>query len=86
MVAPPEFVCVFVCLCFVFVVLTKVNVLQVLQKENIKVRHPDELPNLNTLISCGFQGFAVGNGLSSFALNDQTLIYFGYYHGLFGEE
>ncbi len=33
-----------------------------------------------------FQGFAVGNGLSSFALNDQTLIYFGYYHGLFGEE
>lgn len=33
-----------------------------------------------------FKGFAVGNGLSSFALNDQSLIYFGYYHGLFGEE
>lgn len=33
-----------------------------------------------------FQGFAVGNGISSFALNDQSLIYFGYYHGLFGEE
>ncbi|XP_061670133.1 cathepsin A-like [Syngnathoides biaculeatus] len=33
-----------------------------------------------------FKGFAVGNGLSSFALNDQTLIYFGYYHGLFGED
>lgn len=33
-----------------------------------------------------FQGFAVGNGLCSFALNDQSLIYFGYYHGLFGEE
>lgn len=33
-----------------------------------------------------FQGFAVGNGITSFALNDQSLIYFGYYHGLFGEE
>ncbi|KAM7424046.1 hypothetical protein PAMA_000417 [Pampus argenteus] len=33
-----------------------------------------------------FKGFAVGNGLSSFALNDQSLIYFGYYHGLFGED
>ncbi|XP_040009848.1 cathepsin A-like isoform X2 [Xiphias gladius] len=33
-----------------------------------------------------FKGFAVGNGLSSSALNDQTLIYFGYYHGLFGED
>lgn len=36
--------------------------------------------------STWFQGFATGNGLSSFDLNDQTLIYFGYYHGLFGEE
>uniref|UniRef100_A0A673ZH41 Lysosomal protective protein n=1 Tax=Salmo trutta TaxID=8032 RepID=A0A673ZH41_SALTR len=26
------------------------------------------------------------NGLSSYALNDQSLIYFGYYHGLFGEQ
>ncbi|XP_038558293.1 cathepsin A-like [Micropterus salmoides] len=33
-----------------------------------------------------FKGFAVGNGLSSFAFNDQSLIYFGYYHGLFGED
>ncbi|TNM91163.1 hypothetical protein fugu_003452 [Takifugu bimaculatus] len=33
-----------------------------------------------------FKGFAVGNGLSSFTLNDQSLVYFGYYHGLFGEE
>ncbi|XP_051560097.1 lysosomal protective protein-like isoform X2 [Myxocyprinus asiaticus] len=32
------------------------------------------------------EGFAVGNGISSFALNDQSLIYFGYYHGLFGEQ
>ncbi|KAJ8272072.1 hypothetical protein COCON_G00109310 [Conger conger] len=33
-----------------------------------------------------FKGFGVGNGLSSDALNDQSLIYFGYYHGLFGEQ
>lgn len=33
-----------------------------------------------------FKGFSVGNGLSSFALNDQSLVYFGYYHGLFGED
>ncbi|CDQ61927.1 unnamed protein product [Oncorhynchus mykiss] len=33
-----------------------------------------------------FKAFAVGNGLSSYALNDQSLIYFGYYHGLFGEQ
>lgn len=32
------------------------------------------------------QGFGVGNGLSSFQFNDQSLIYFSYYHGLFGEE
>ncbi|XP_041930050.1 cathepsin A-like isoform X2 [Alosa sapidissima] len=37
-------------------------------------------------IKLNFRGFAVGNGLSSFALNDQSLIYFGYYHGLFGED
>lgn len=42
--------------------------------------------NINLQICFGIQGFAVGNGLSSFALNDQTSIYFGYYHGLFGEE
>ncbi|XP_020516770.1 cathepsin A-like isoform X1 [Labrus bergylta] len=48
-------------------------------------------PTLSLRVATGaakinFKGFAVGNGLSSFALNDQTLIYFGYYHGLFGEE
>jgi len=31
------------------------------------------------------QGLAVGNGLSSFALNDNSIIFFAYYHGLFGE-
>jgi hypothetical protein len=30
------------------------------------------------------QGFAVGNGLSDDAMNDNSIIYFGYYHGLFG--
>ncbi|XP_074523193.1 lysosomal protective protein [Halichoeres trimaculatus] len=48
-------------------------------------------PTLSLRVATGaakinFKGFAVGNGLSSFALNDQTLIYFGYYHGLFGED
>lgn len=47
-------------------------------------------PTLSLRVATGaakinFKGFAVGNGLSSFALNDQSLIYFGYYHGLFGE-
>ncbi|XP_035507742.1 lysosomal protective protein [Morone saxatilis] len=48
-------------------------------------------PTLSLRVATGaakinFKGFAVGNGLSSFALNDQSLIYFGYYHGLFGED
>ncbi|GAA6227845.1 lysosomal protective protein-like [Lates japonicus] len=48
-------------------------------------------PTLSLRVATGasrinFKGFAIGNGLSSFALNDQTLIYFGYYHGLFGED
>ncbi|XP_072135367.1 lysosomal protective protein-like [Mobula birostris] len=32
-----------------------------------------------------FKGFAVGNGLSSTYYNDQSLVYFAYYHGLLGE-
>uniref|UniRef100_A0A3P8T3L2 Carboxypeptidase n=1 Tax=Amphiprion percula TaxID=161767 RepID=A0A3P8T3L2_AMPPE len=48
-------------------------------------------PTLSLRVATGetkinFQGFAVGNGISSFALNDQSLIHFGYYHGLFGED
>ncbi|XP_036399622.1 cathepsin A-like isoform X1 [Megalops cyprinoides] len=49
-------------------------------------------PTLSLRVATGgaakinFKGFAVGNGISSFALNDQSLIYFGYYHGLFGEQ
>lgn len=49
------------------------------------------VPTLSLLVATGkakinLKGFAVGNGLSSFAFNDQSLIYFGYYHGLFGED
>uniref|UniRef100_A0A8C3B2C0 Carboxypeptidase n=1 Tax=Cyclopterus lumpus TaxID=8103 RepID=A0A8C3B2C0_CYCLU len=49
------------------------------------------VPTLSLRVATGaakinFKGFSVGNGLSSYALNDQTLIYFGYYHGLFGED
>ena len=31
-----------------------------------------------------FKGYAIGNGLGSYALNSDSLIFFGYYHGLFG--
>uniref|UniRef100_A0A8C9TR07 Carboxypeptidase n=1 Tax=Scleropages formosus TaxID=113540 RepID=A0A8C9TR07_SCLFO len=48
-------------------------------------------PTLSLRVATGgtkinLKGFAVGNGITSFALNDQSLIYFGYYHGLFGEQ
>ncbi|MPC09365.1 Lysosomal protective protein [Portunus trituberculatus] len=32
------------------------------------------------------QGYAIGNGLSSYELNDDSIIFFAYYHGLFGDE
>uniref|UniRef100_A0AAR2K7F8 Carboxypeptidase n=1 Tax=Pygocentrus nattereri TaxID=42514 RepID=A0AAR2K7F8_PYGNA len=35
--------------------------------------------------SINLQGIAVGNGLSSYELNDNSLVYFAYYHGLLGE-
>ncbi|KAI2662412.1 Lysosomal protective protein [Labeo rohita] len=49
-------------------------------------------PTLSLRVATGgklkvnFKGFAVGNGISSFALNDQSLIYFANYHGLLGEQ
>ncbi|XP_076023737.1 lysosomal protective protein [Genypterus blacodes] len=48
-------------------------------------------PTLSLRVATGsakinLKGFAVGNGLSSFDLNDQSLVYFGYYHGLFGDD
>lgn len=30
------------------------------------------------------QGIAVGNGMSSYEMNDNSLVYFAYYHGLLG--
>jgi len=36
--------------------------------------------------SFNFKGMAVGNGLSSMALNQNSDIFFAYYHGLFGNE
>lgn len=33
-----------------------------------------------------FLGYAIGNGLSSYEMNDDSIIFFGYYHGLFGED
>uniref|UniRef100_H2ZR86 Lysosomal protective protein n=1 Tax=Ciona savignyi TaxID=51511 RepID=H2ZR86_CIOSA len=37
-------------------------------------------------LKINFQGMAVGNGLSSSSLNDNSLVFFAYYHGLFGKE
>ena len=45
----------------------------------------DRAPTYGTLAHFCFQGFAVGNGLSSYELNDDSLIYFAYFHGLIGE-
>uniref|UniRef100_A0A672ZYN0 Lysosomal protective protein n=1 Tax=Sphaeramia orbicularis TaxID=375764 RepID=A0A672ZYN0_9TELE len=32
------------------------------------------------------QGIAVGNGMSSYEMNDNSLVYFAYYHGLLGSQ
>ncbi|XP_075993849.1 lysosomal protective protein [Genypterus blacodes] len=34
--------------------------------------------------SLNLQGIAVGNGMSSYEMNDNALVYFAYYHGLLG--
>ncbi|XP_067361223.1 lysosomal protective protein [Channa argus] len=34
--------------------------------------------------SLNLQGIAVGNGMASYELNDNSLVYFAYYHGLLG--
>ncbi|KAH3774566.1 hypothetical protein DPMN_175948 [Dreissena polymorpha] len=36
--------------------------------------------------SMNFKGMAIGNGISNFTTNDNSLLYFGYYHGLIGED
>ncbi|XP_041375528.1 lysosomal protective protein-like [Gigantopelta aegis] len=47
------------------------------------------VPTLSSLVvddkSINFKGFAVGNGLSNDEMNDNSLIYFAYYHGLIGD-
>lgn len=35
-------------------------------------------------VSPVLQGVAVGNGMSSYEMNDNSLVYFAYYHGLLG--
>ncbi|ESO96867.1 hypothetical protein LOTGIDRAFT_159616 [Lottia gigantea] len=46
------------------------------------------VPTLSALVvddtDINFQGMVIGNGLSNYELNDNSLIYFGYYHGLYG--
>lgn len=36
--------------------------------------------------SIKFEGFAVGNGMSDFNMNENSIIHFAYYHGLFGPD
>eukprot|EP00076_Gallus_gallus_P028299 XP_015151901.2 lysosomal protective protein isoform X2 [Gallus gallus] len=36
--------------------------------------------------SLNLKGIAVGNGLSSYEINDNSLVYFAYYHGLLGTQ
>ncbi|XP_042339228.1 lysosomal protective protein-like, partial [Plectropomus leopardus] len=36
--------------------------------------------------SLNLQGVAVGNGLSSYEMNDNSLVFFAYYHGLLGSQ
>nr|AWM30697.1 cathepsin A [Rachycentron canadum] len=36
--------------------------------------------------SLNLQGIAVGNGMSSYEMNDNSLVYFAYYHGLLGSK
>ncbi|ESP01459.1 hypothetical protein LOTGIDRAFT_206131 [Lottia gigantea] len=48
------------------------------------------VPTLSALVvddkDINFQGMVIGNGITSYDLNDNSLIYFAYYHGLFGEK
>ena len=36
--------------------------------------------------AANFKGMAIGNGISNFDTNDNSLLYFGYYHGLIGDK
>ena len=35
--------------------------------------------------SINFKGMAIGNGITNFDINDDSLLYFAYYHGLIGD-
>lgn len=41
---------------------------------------------IESKIDINLKGIAVGNGISSFALNDNSAVEFAYYHGLFGDD
>lgn len=47
------------------------------------------VPTLSSLLvddkSINFKGMGIGNGISNFDTNDNSLLYFGYYHGLIGD-
>ncbi|RXG71953.1 hypothetical protein Avbf_03027, partial [Armadillidium vulgare] len=40
----------------------------------------------NDTFPINFAGFAIGNGLTSYINNDQSMMFFGHYHALLGEE
>lgn len=42
--------------------------------------------NVSGLVPPVLQGVAVGNGMSSYEMNDNSLVYFAYYHGLLGTQ
>ena len=48
------------------------------------------IPTLSVLVaddsSFNFQGYAIGNGLLSYTTNQDSLMFFGYYHALLGQE
>jgi len=37
-------------------------------------------------VKINLEGIAVGNGISSFEINDNSVMYFAYYHGLLGND
>lgn len=53
--------------------------------QNIKCRPAVTLGCMKTQkLVFVLQGVAVGNGMSSYEMNDNSLVYFAYYHGLLG--
>lgn len=76
------------------------QVLQLLQLQLALLWHPPPRPTLlprrrrplapPSLLpgapAPSLQGVAVGNGMSSYEMNDNSLVYFAYYHGLLGSQ